>query len=189
MVGNLRRGLFFDRDGVLNVPVDLPGGKTRAPWSEVEFTLFAEAGEAVRCAHEAGFIPVVITNQPDIARGTLSLAAADHLNGLLRALLPEVAGIYVCPHSGDEGCVCRKPKPGMLIDAAEDLRINLASSWLIGDRWVDIAAAAAAGCRSVLIRNGQSWQPTGAGAPLAGLTPTLESEDVLDAVRQVMRSS
>lgn len=180
--------VFFDRDGVLSAPVRTASGSERPAWSVEELRLLPGATAAVALVRTAGFVPVVVTNQPDVARGDLPRSVADQITAALQRLLPEIAEVYVCPHDGSDHCPCRKPKAGMLLAAADELGIDLASSWLVGDRWVDIAAAQAAGCRSVLIRNAQSWLPTSAGAPPAGLTPTLESDDVLDAVRKVVAS-
>ena len=122
-----------------------------------------------------------MTNQPDVARGTTSMEVVDAINERLRDEL-ELDAVYVCTHDNTDGCSCRKPGPGMLLAAATDLDLDLASSWLVGDRWVDIGAAAAAGVRSVLLDRPYSWRSTSSGGPPAGLEPTARVANFAEAV-------
>jgi D-glycero-D-manno-heptose 1,7-bisphosphate phosphatase len=142
---------FLDRDGVLN---------RRLPEAYVtccaELELLPHATEAARRLRAAGFLLVVVTNQRGIARGLMSEADLELVHAQLRehfrAAGAPLAGIYHCPHERDAGCVCRKPAPGLLLRAAQELRLDLARSLLIGDSSSDIGAARAAGVtRSVLI--------------------------------------
>ncbi len=106
---------------------------------------------------EAGFLLVVVTNQPDVGRGTQTRSAAEAMNERLMAELPMLDRVEVCFHAGEshgEDCVCRKPKPGMLLRAAAALEIDLARSFMIGDRWRDVDCAHAAGCSAVFIARG-----------------------------------
>ncbi len=119
----------------------------------------------------AGFLLVVVTNQPDIGRGRVTAEAVESIHAALREALPAIDAVYTCPHGGPEPCECRKPRPGMLLAAAADLGIDLAASWLIGDRWVDLAAAVAARVHPVLLEQPHSWAPTSAGDPPVGLRP------------------
>jgi D-glycero-D-manno-heptose 1,7-bisphosphate phosphatase len=116
----------------------------------------------VQRLREAGFVIVAITNQPDVARGFLTAEAIDQQNALLQGTL-SLDAVYVCPHDNAERCVCRKPRPGLLLEAAEDLDLNLTESWMIGDRWVDVAAADSAGVTPVLLQRPWSWDETSAG--------------------------
>lgn len=143
------RAVFLDRDGVLvraRVVDGLPYSIRDA--DELELDDGAEA--ACRALQAAGFVLVVVTNQPEVARGTLSQVAVDSIHERLLELLP-LDEIAVCPHDDADGCACRKPKPGMLIDAAQRLRIDLEASFMVGDRWRDIEAGASAGCTTVFL--------------------------------------
>src|SRR5690348_14358861 len=113
----MRRAVFLDRDGVLNEAV-VRGGKPYPPQTVDAVVMLADAPAALASLKTLGFFLVVVTNQPDVARGTQTRATVDAINGALSARLP-LDAIYVCEHDGD-GCHCRKPKPGMLTDAARD---------------------------------------------------------------------
>ncbi len=143
------RAVFLDRDGVLNVP-RIVDRRPYAPTSLLELDIAPGTGLALTRLRAAGFRLVVVTNQPEVARGTLSRDTLDTLHRRLRERLP-VDEIRVCPHDNADGCECRKPAPGMLLDAAREAGIDLQKSFLIGDRWRDVEAAQRAGCRSVLI--------------------------------------
>ena len=108
--------------------------------------------EAVRSLHNAGFRVIVATNQPDVGAGRQTRAGVEAIHAHLREALP-VDDIKVCYHTDSDGCDCRKPKPGMLLDAAEQWGIDLASSVMVGDRWRDVEAGKAAGCRTILIES------------------------------------
>jgi D-glycero-D-manno-heptose 1,7-bisphosphate phosphatase len=146
------RAVFLDRDGVLNEPV-LRAGRPHPPGSVAELVVPADVPEACARLKEAGFRLVCVTNQPDIARGTQTAEAVAAINAALGARLP-IDEFRVCPHDDADGCSCRKPKPGMLLAAAATHGIELAGSVMVGDRWRDIAAGHAAGCRTVLIDRG-----------------------------------
>jgi D-glycero-D-manno-heptose 1,7-bisphosphate phosphatase len=144
-----RPAVFLDRDGVLNRPV-IRQGQPYPPCSVEELEVYPEAAASLRRLAAAGFVLVVVTNQPDVARGTQSREVVDAINRELCRQLP-VAAIYVCFHDDDDGCRCRKPAPGLLLDAARDLGIDLNRSFMVGDRWRDVEAGRRAGCRTVLI--------------------------------------
>jgi len=101
----------------------------------------------------AGFLLIAVTNQPEIARGALRIEALEAMHTLLRAHVP-LDDIRVCIHDEDDDCACRKPRPGLLLDAAREWRIDLHQSFMVGDRWKDIDAGYAAGCRTLLIDRG-----------------------------------
>jgi D-glycero-D-manno-heptose 1,7-bisphosphate phosphatase len=144
-----QRVVFLDRDGVLNRAFP-EGGTTRPPASLAELELLPGVRESLARLRDAGFVLVVVTNQPDVARGTQTRAAVEAINAHMRAELP-LLDVYACYHDSADKCACRKPKPGMLTLAAAKHDLDLDSAFLIGDRWSDIVAAHAAGCRAVLI--------------------------------------
>jgi D-glycero-D-manno-heptose 1,7-bisphosphate phosphatase len=143
----------MDRDGTLNVQV-MRDGNPIAPATVEDFRLFPGVQEACRELHDAGFALVVATNQPDVGRGTQSLAVVEAMHAKLRQLIPEIERIEVCYSPGRDDSPPdprRKPAPGMLLDAARDLDLDLTRSWLIGDRWRDIDCGENAGVRTVFI--------------------------------------
>jgi len=153
----MRPAVFLDRDGVLNRLV-LAGDRPVAPRTFRDFSLLPGVGRAVRRLRRTGFVVVVVTNQPEIARGRLPQADLELMHLRLRSLLL-VHGVYTCPHDDSDFCHCRKPLPGLLFRAARDWSIALRHSFIVGDSWRDIAAGRAAGCRTVLL----SSLPAGSG--------------------------
>ena len=148
--------VFLDRDGVLN-PSVVRDGRPFPPATVADFVLYPDAAPSCARLAAAGFVLVVVTNQPDLGRGTQSLAAVEAMHARLLAAIPEIARVEVCPHGGaDHGqpCECRKPQPGMLRRAAAVLGLDLSRSWMVGDRWRDVDAGRAAGCRTVFIERG-----------------------------------
>jgi D-glycero-D-manno-heptose 1,7-bisphosphate phosphatase len=141
--------VFLDRDGVLN-RVFVRDGVTHPPSSAQEFELLPGAADAVRRLHDVGFALVVVTNQPDVARGIQTRKRVERIHACLLAELPMLK-VLACYHDDGDGCACRKPKPGMLLEAARRWRLDLRRSFLVGDRWSDVRAGQAAGCRTVLI--------------------------------------
>ena len=147
-----RRAVFLDRDGVV-VGAIVRDGLPRSASTLEELEILPDAAEACAGLKEAGFALVVVTNQPEIARGTLDPETVARQNDVLRAALP-LDEVVVCPHDDADGCDCRKPKPGMLLDAAARLGVDLASSFMVGDRWKDLEAGRRAGCRVVFVDRG-----------------------------------
>ena len=141
--------IFLDRDGVLNEAV-LCARKPYPPATVADLKVYPDAPSSLERLRRAGFLLVVVTNQPDIARGTVDLRTVMAIHHALREQLP-IDEIYVCDHDDADDCMCRKPRPGLLYRAVDDYDIDLLSSFLIGDRWRDIEAGAAAGCRTVWI--------------------------------------
>lgn len=148
----LRRAVFLDRDGVLNEAV-IRNGKPYPPADLDGLVLCADAPASCTRLHEAGFLLVVVTNQPDIARGTAPRELVDAIHSVLKDRLP-LDDIRVCPHDDADDCDCRKPRPGMILAAAKELGVSLPDSFLVGDRWRDIEAGQRAGCRSIFIDRG-----------------------------------
>jgi D-glycero-D-manno-heptose 1,7-bisphosphate phosphatase len=148
-----RRAIFLDRDGVLNRTLER-AGKPYPPTSLDQFQLLPGVPEACRLLKQAGFLLVVVTNQPDVGRGTLRQEVVEGLHQRLCQQVP-IDRVEVCYHPGGEVvCDCRKPKPGMLLRSAHELSLDLARSWMVGDRWRDIDCGQAAGCRTVFIDYG-----------------------------------
>lgn len=150
----LRPAVFLDRDGTLNRQI-VRDGKPYPPSTLAEFALFPDAAVACRRLSAAGYALVVATNQPDVARGTQTREMIEAMHRRLREFIPEIERIEVSyapgrgiPHPDD---FRRKPNPGMLTDAASVLGLDLARSWMIGDRAGDIDAGYAAGCRTIFI--------------------------------------
>ena len=146
------RSVFLDRDGVLNAVV-VRDGRPHPPASAVELEVLPGVEEACGQLHRAGFLLVCVTNQPDIARRRTTMDAVSAINAALVARLA-VRHFIVCPHSDEDGCACRKPRPGMLLAAAAEHAIVLSESVMVGDGWRDVAAGRAAGCRTVYIDRG-----------------------------------
>ena len=148
--------IFLDRDGVLNKPV-LRDGLPFPPARIEEFQLYPEVADGCAQLKQAGFLLVVVTNQPDVGRGTMSREVIEAMHEKLRATVPSLDEVDVCFHAGEnfgEPCECRKPRPGMLRRAALTHGIDLERSFLIGDRWRDVDCAHAAGCRAIFIDHG-----------------------------------
>jgi D-glycero-D-manno-heptose 1,7-bisphosphate phosphatase len=141
--------VFFDRDGTL-IKAPVVDGKPLSIHSPEELELEAGAEEACAALRDACFALVVVTNQPEIARGTQTLEGVGRINERLLELLP-LDEIVVCPHDDGDGCMCRKPRPGMLVKAAERHGIDLAASFLVGDRWRDVEAGRRAGVTTVFL--------------------------------------
>lgn len=148
----MTRAVFLDRDGVLN-KADVRDGKPFSPDTIEEMIIFPDAAAALGRLRQHGFRLIVATNQPDIARKRLTRAQVDAMNAHLRNQLP-LDTIEVCPHDDADDCDCRKPKPGLLVHAAERDGIALSESFMVGDRFRDIEAGDSAGCCTILIGDG-----------------------------------
>jgi D-glycero-D-manno-heptose 1,7-bisphosphate phosphatase len=145
------RAVFLDRDGVLNRAM-VRAGRPYPPATVEEFEILPEVPEAVRRLHDAGFLLIGATNQPDVARGTQTREVVEAMNARLLTEMP-IEEIRVCYEDGED-CPRRKPNPGLLLEAAEVHGIDLASSFMVGDRWRDVEAGRRAGCRTVFIDRG-----------------------------------
>lgn len=146
------RAVFLDRDGVLN-RAKVSNGKPYPPRTLEELEILPEARLGCQLLKDAGFRLICVTNQPDVARGDATREEVDALNG---AVVQELAldDLRVCLHDDADACDCRKPAPGLLTSAAADWGVDLASSFMVGDRWRDIEAGRTAGCRTVFIDRG-----------------------------------
>ena len=150
----VRHAVFLDRDGVINRALERDC-KPYPPRTLNEFEILSGVPAACAKLKAAGFLLVVVTNQPDVGRGTLKKEIVEGIHAEMRRQLP-IDRVEVCYHPGQGAseCDCRKPKPGMLLRAAKELGIDLAQSWMVGDRWRDIDCGHAAGCRTVFIDRG-----------------------------------
>jgi D-glycero-D-manno-heptose 1,7-bisphosphate phosphatase len=163
-----RPAIFLDRDGVLN-EVELRDGIPHPPGGVERLRLLPGVVEACYRLRELGFALVVVTNQPDIARGTQTRDEVDRMHDALRARLP-LDEIVVCAHDDIDDCPCRKPRPGMILDAATRLDLNLEHSVCIGDRWRDVEAGKRAGVMAIFVDRGYGERrPTDADAVVASL--------------------
>ena len=149
-----KRAVFLDRDGVLNRSI-IRDGLPFAASNLDEFEIFPEVPDACRRLKEAGFLLIVATNQPDVGRGDMKKDTVEAIHAEMCRQLP-IDRVEVCYHPGHgaSNCDCRKPKPGLLLDAARELGIDLAQSWMVGDRWRDVDCGLAAGCRTIFVDRG-----------------------------------
>ena len=145
---------FLDRDGVIN--------KERKDYVKniSEFDIIDGSLEAIKLIKENGFYVVIITNQSAINRGIISIEKLSNIHKLLNDRLQiefktKIDGIYFCPHTPEENCECRKPKPGLFLEAAKELNIELEKSVMIGDSQKDVEAACAVKCKSILLKNNE----------------------------------
>jgi len=162
------RAVFLDRDGVLNAAV-VKDGKPYPPATADALEILPGVGDALAKLRAAGYLLVVVTNQPDVARGAQTRAAVDAIHARLRTELP-LDAIYTCFHDDSDACTCRKPAPGLIVTAAAAFGIDLAHSFMVGDRWRDIEAGLAAGCPAIFIdREYAERKPAGFAVKVTGL--------------------
>ena len=145
----MRRAVFVDRDGVLNAAV-VRNGRPYPPREAKELSFLPGVRERLVELRGLGFLVVCVTNQPDVARGTVTQATVEEINARVRDEM-QLDDLLVCWHDDREECNCRKPRPGLLFEAARRMGIDLRSSYMIGDRWKDIACGVAAGCTTVFV--------------------------------------
>lgn len=174
--GPIRRAVFLDRDGVL-IASGVVDGVPHPPPGVGHTQILPGVAEALALLKAAGFLLIAVTNQPDVARGIQTRSAVEEINDFLRRALP-LNAIYVCYHDNADRCACRKPAPGMLLNAAHEHAVDLHGSWMIGDRGSDIEAGSAAGCATCLIEFPYSRCDR--------VKPTLKAADLLDAARKIL---
>jgi D-glycero-D-manno-heptose 1,7-bisphosphate phosphatase len=145
----VNRAVFLDRDGVINAAV-IRDGRPYPPASVGETRILGDVAQALALLKDAGFRLAVITNQPDVARGTQTRAQVEAINAFLKAQLP-LDHFEVCYHDEADSCDCRKPKPGLIYRSALALDVAVTTGFVVGDRWRDVEAGYAAGCRTVWI--------------------------------------
>jgi D-glycero-D-manno-heptose 1,7-bisphosphate phosphatase len=148
----VRRAVFLDRDGIINQSI-VRDGKPYPPGSAEELEILPGVRDALVSLRNAGFLNIVVTNQPDVATGKQKIEIIEAMHRRLRLELA-LDDIKVCYHADADGCDCRKPKPGMLLRAAREFGIDLEQSFMVGDRWRDIAAGQASRCTNFFIDYG-----------------------------------
>jgi len=141
--------VFLDRDGVINRAF-VRDGKPYPPSKLEEFELLPGVVQTMRELREAGFVVIVVTNQPDVATGKQTREVVETMHDRLRAL-DLCDAVKVCYHTDADACECRKPKAGMLLEAAEEWQVDAGASFMVGDRWRDVAAGKAAGCYTFFV--------------------------------------
>ena len=145
----MQKAVFLDRDGVINRAV-VRDGKPYPPANLAALEILPGVGAAMQSLRNDGWLLIVITNQPDVARGTTPRVDVEAINQHLQQCLP-IDEFRTCYHDSDDGCACRKPLPGALLAAAKTFDIDLTASYMVGDRWRDIEAGQAAGCQCYFI--------------------------------------
>jgi D,D-heptose 1,7-bisphosphate phosphatase len=184
----VNRAVFLDRDGVINAALYNPiEGKLDSPYSLQDFQLLPGAAQAIRWINSLGFLAVVVSNQPGVAKGKCDRAFLERLDQRLHWELgrqgAHLDAIYYCLHHPQAqveslrlSCDCRKPKPGLLLRAARELSIDLAGSYMVGDSPADVAAGRAAGCRTILLSDAND-------PPVNSHQPHFVAPDLASAVR------
>ncbi|MBU0943018.1 MAG: D-glycero-beta-D-manno-heptose 1,7-bisphosphate 7-phosphatase [Proteobacteria bacterium] len=187
-----RAAVFLDRDGTINEQMGYINHTCR-------FQLLPGAAEAIKKLNDAGIPVVVVSNQSGLARGyfpeELLLAVHEKMARLLAEKGAHVDGIYYCPHHPEakekkfrEVCSCRKPKPGLILQAAEEMNLAPERSFVVGDRWSDIKTAANCGARSILVRTGYGRGDELYIGPHQEIQPDYKAEDLLEAVAWILHS-
>jgi len=194
---NPQKAIFLDRDGTINQYV----GFLR---TADDFELLPEAAEAIKLINDSGYLAIVVTNQPVIARGEVTVPELTNIHNKMETLLgvegAYIDRIYYCPHHPDSGfygevkslkvdCNCRKPKPGLILQAAQDYNINLNSSWMIGDSDQDVIAGNAAGCNTILLTrvDKESSVKNETKNCTDRIYPTFSAANLLEAVKIILR--
>ena len=165
----MTRGVFLDRDGVINRVV-VRDGRSYPPASVDQFEFLPDVAGSIRDLQRSGYRVIVVTNQPDVAKGVQTREVVEAMHRLIEQKVG-VDGIRVCYHVDEDRCQCRKPKPGMLVDAAAEWRLDLSQSFMVGDRWRDVGAGNAAGCTTILINADYSEPGTDVPDASAGSLP------------------
>lgn len=147
----MKKAVFIERDGILNEVKAGPKHQI-APLTLEEFKLIKTAEPALQKLKKAGFVLIVTTNQPGLSRGYQSRRELDRMHDLVRRAFP-IDDLLICPHDEADHCPCRKPRPGLLIEAAFKWHLNLDHSFVVSDKWQDAEAARTAGCTSLLLKS------------------------------------
>lgn len=153
----LRPGVFLDRDGVIVIP-EFRDQQSFAPRRVEDFRLYPEAAISLERLRRGGFALAVVTNQADVGRGLTARSEVEAMHTLMMRELP-LDTVKVCFHSQEDRCQCRKPKPGMILEAAQELGVDLRKSFMVGDRSSDMEAGRIAGCATIFIDHGYAEQP------------------------------
>lgn len=169
----IRRAVFLDRDGVINRAA-VRGGKPFPPATAAGVEVLPGVASALERLKAAGYLLIVVTNQPDVARGTQSRSVVEAIHARLASLLP-IDEFRACYHDDKDACACRKPKPGLILEAARDRGVDLSASAMVGDRWRDVEAGRSAGCTTVFLDHGYAERrPEDPDAVVASLEEAAE---------------
>ena len=177
------RAVFLDRDGVL---IENRSDYVQ-DWSHV--TILPLVMEALSALHKEGLKIIVVTNQSAVGRGLMTLETAHEINDRLTKTIKENGGwidaVYMCPHAPQDHCTCRKPQPGLLLQAARELPLDLRSSWMVGDAWSDVIAGQSAGLQgTIMVRTGRGSSQLVSSRPI-DVQPFLISDDLFSAARTI----
>lgn len=159
MVDNFNRALFLDRDGVV-IQTNVSRGKPYANHDIQTLRYISGINDLIQFAIRSNFLPILITNQPDVARGKVTKEIVDELNNRI-VKETGIVKVYMCVHDDYDNCTCRKPLPGLFLQARNELKIDLEKSYMIGDRWRDISAAQSVGVRAIHLDSGYSEELPG----------------------------
>lgn len=174
----MKKAVFLDRDGVINRKA--PEGQYVTRWEDMEF--LPGASEAIQLLNRHGFLVIVVTNQRCVAKGILTTSELESMHARMsqefQSARATIDAIYYCPHENVPPCRCRKPEPGMLLEAARDLDIDMAASWIVGDSEHDVEAGHRAGCRTVRVIEKNKSANTGA---------ELVASSLLDAAYKILQ--
>lgn len=154
----MARAVFLDRDGVINHVV-VRDGQPVPPVSAEDVEFLPGVGEAIAALRAADFRIIIVTNQPDVATGLQRRGTVEAIHERMRRTF-QIDDIKACYHVDADGCACRKPKPGLLLEVAREWSIELTQSFLVGDRWRDIDAGKAVGCTTILLAGGYDRRPS-----------------------------
>jgi len=179
----MHRAVFLDRDGVL---IENRADYIR-DWSHV--TLLPWTVDALHGLHGVGLKIIVVTNQSAVGRGLISFDTAQEINNRLITTIMEYGGwidaVYMCPHQPQDRCICRKPQPGLLFQAARELSLDLGSSWMVGDAWSDLLAGQSAGLQgTIMVRTGRGESQLLEAQPV-GITPFIVCDDLIGAYKAI----
>ncbi len=174
----MKRAAFLDRDGVLNASI-MNQGIPVPPRSLDEVVMLDGVEESVKLLKSFDFLPVVISNQPDVARGITSILSVNEINAHIGGKL-DIQHFYVCFHDNKDLCECRKPLPGLIYNAAIQLGLSISNSFLVGDRWRDIEAGQRAGCETFFID--YSYSETQPKKPFTRVSSLLEAVEIVTGV-------
>ena len=171
----MNKAVFLDRDGVLNHST-LVDGVPKPPISISDIQIIDGAIEAIQILKDHNFVPVVVTNQPDVARGITTQSNAEAINSFVGTVL-KIDYFYTCFHDDIDNCNCRKPLPGLILRASQELNLDTRKSYLVGDRWRDISAGNAAGCQTFFID--YSYPEQGPEKPYTRVFSLLEAAKII----------
>ena len=181
-INPLNRAVFLDRDGVIN-QAQVRDGHPFSPADMTEFFWVDSIKDVTLELKSLGYLLFCVTNQPDVGRGLQSREIVESFHTTILTELP-IEKIFTCYHDDIDRCGCRKPRPGLIVDAQKEYSLDLAASWLVGDRWKDIDAGAAAGCNTVFLEYGYDeklrTKPDHTISQLVELVPLIRAETISD---------